>query len=111
MFFDSLVHQRLRVTRFIGFVVAEFSKADSAMQQDWQGAIHRFMTLKIKLHNQRILTRACHSFNNGIDGFEVTWIWRECQTNFFPAGSLAFAGCALMIFYVAFVSGKRWMNR
>ena len=74
------------VNRAPGAIAAKLSKLQSlhhdalagesgiAMQQHRQRAVHRFLALQIESHDQRILPRACHALDHGIDGFQMTGV-------------------------------------
>src|SRR5581483_714591 len=81
-----------------------------AVHQHGQDAFSRSFARLVRVGNL-VLRGACHAFNDGIDRFEMAGIWRQTQIDIFPGRRLALAFGALVVFHVAFVGRKRWMDR
>ncbi len=75
-----------------------------AVQQHRQREIHDLLAIQIALAQHLVLLAPHHSLNDGIDCFEMAWVWRKRKLDLVTIVENAFAGCALMVFNVAFVS-------
>src|SRR5438045_2780633 len=98
MCFYTGVHQRLRVTRLVAFVVSTATEPDKLGK-------HVVAVAKV------VLTPASHSLDNRINEFQMAGIARKPYRELTPRFRFPDAYRALMVFHVAFVGREIRMGR